>query len=160
MKFRSESWTFLLLAALALAALGGVFAGVAAGAEQKQAAAEAEAAAGDAAGDRQVGVYYFHGERRCKTCRTIEAFAQEVVQGRFAKQLESGALAWRAVNFDEPENEHFIEEFDLASSSLVLVEMRDGKPARFEVLEKTWSLVRDKPAFEQYVAEAVRSFLG
>jgi len=160
MRFRSESWTFLLLAALALAVLGSGSAGLAAGAEEKKLAAQAEAGAGDTAGGRQVVVYYFPGARRCQTRRTIEAFAEETVRGRFAKQLDSGALAWQAVNFDEPQNEHFIEEFDLASSSLVLVEMRDGKPARFEVLEKTWSLVRDKPAFERYVAEAVRSFLG
>jgi len=159
MEFR-RGRTFWLLAALALAVLANASAGVSAGAEEKKAVTEAKAAAGDEADGRQVVVYYFHGERRCKTCRTIEAFAEETVRGRFAKQLGSGALAWQAINFEQPGNEHFIEDFGLVSSSLVLVEMRDGKAARFEVLQKTWSLVRDKPAFEQYVEEAVRSFLG
>jgi hypothetical protein len=151
------SWKPVLLLVLALAVLGGSPPTVTAGSEEDpavRAAEEAEAA------DPLVVVYYFHGERRCKTCRTIEAFAEETVRGRFAKQLDSGELAWRAVNFELPENEHFIEEFGLVSSSLVLVEMRDGKPAKFEVLQKAWSLVRDRPGFEQYVADAVRGYLG
>jgi len=166
MRVKSMPWKFLLTATLALAALAAlgfstpaIRAAVASAEEESSAGPETEPAEA-AAGDRQVVVYYFHGERRCKTCRTIEAFAEEVIQGRFAKQLDSGALAWRTVNFDEPENEHFIEEFGLVSSSLVLVEMQGGKPARFEVLKEAWSLVRDKPAFDQYVLDAVRGYLG
>ena len=35
----------------------------------------AENAAADL--DNQIVVYYFHGARRCKTCLTIEAYAEE-----------------------------------------------------------------------------------
>ena len=166
MRVKSMPWRPLLAATLVLAALAAlgfstpaIRAAVAPAEEERVAGPEAEPAEA-AAGDRQVVVYYFHGERRCKTCRTIEAFAEEVVQGRFAKQLDSGALAWRTVNYDEAENEHFIEEFELVSSSLVLVEMQDGKQVRFEVLKEAWSLVRDQAAFDQYVLEAVRDYLG
>jgi hypothetical protein len=38
--------------------------------------------------------------------------------------------------------------------------MGEGKPVRFEVLKEAWSLVRDKTAFEQYIADAVRGYLG
>jgi len=114
----------------------------------------------DAEEDRQVVVYYFHGDRRCKTCLAIEANAKAAVNSHFAEQLESGELAWKTVNYDEPENEHFIKEFELVSSSLVVVEMSEGEPVKFEVLNKAWSLVRDKLGFQQYVNESVRSFLG
>lgn len=110
--------------------------------------------------DSQVVVYYFHGTRRCKTCRTIEAYAEEVVKSRFAKDLESGALAWKVVNYDEPENEHFIKEFSLVSASLVLVEINDEGPVRFEVLQKAWSLVRDESSFDQYVRQSIRDYIG
>jgi hypothetical protein len=160
MRNRRNAWTILLLGALALVALGGGSLAAAAGEEEARSTEAPAAAEQGAATDPRVVLYYFHGERRCRTCRTIEAFAEETVRGRFAKQLGSGELAWRAVNFDEPTNEHFIEEFGLVSSSVVLVEIREGKPVRFEVLKKAWSLVRDKAAFEAYIAEAVRGYLG
>jgi thiol-disulfide isomerase/thioredoxin len=110
--------------------------------------------------DSQIVVYYFHGARRCKTCRTIEAYAEEVVKSRFAKELESGSMAWEVVNYDEAENEHFLKEFGLVSASLVVVEMSKGKPVRFEVLQKAWSLVRDKPGFDQYVHRSLLDYMG
>jgi hypothetical protein len=110
--------------------------------------------------ERQIVVYYFHGDKRCKTCLAIEANAEAAVSSRFAEQLKSGELAWRTVNYDEPENEHFIKDFGLVSSSLVLVEMIGGKPAGHEVLQKAWTLARDKPGFEHYVQQSVLQYLG
>lgn len=109
---------------------------------------------------RQIVVYYFHGARRCRTCRAIEAFAREVVESGFTGDLRSGTLAWKAVNVDEPGNEHFIKEFGLVSSSLVIVETRAGETVRFEILQKVWSLVRDRPRFDDYVRQAIVEYLG
>ena len=114
---------------------------------------------GPLAADRQVVLYYFHGDQRCKTCRTIEAFAEETVTSRFAQQLEAGELAWKVVNYDDEANRHFVEQYGLFSASLVLVELDGGEPVRFEVLQKVWSLVRDQTGFEHYVRESVADFL-
>jgi hypothetical protein len=109
---------------------------------------------------RQIVVYYFHGARRCKTCRTIEAYTQQVVTSKFAEELSSGALAWKVVNYDEPENKHFIKDFGLVSSAVVVVETDKGEPVRFEVLQKAWLLVRDKWRFDNYVQQSVLDYLG
>jgi hypothetical protein len=110
--------------------------------------------------ERQIVVYYFHGERRCKTCLTIEAYAKETVDTRFAKQLSSGDLVWEVVNYDGEGNGHFVEEFALVSASLVIVETNDGEMVRFEVLQKAWSLVRDKTGFQRYVRDSILGYLG
>jgi hypothetical protein len=110
--------------------------------------------------ERQVVVYYFHGERRCKTCLTIEAYAKETVDTRFAKQLGSGELAWKVVNYDGEGNGQFVEEFGLVSASLVVVETEGGEVVRFEVLQKVWSLVRDKTGFQSYVRDSILRYLG
>jgi hypothetical protein len=104
--------------------------------------------------------YYFHGERRCKTCRTIEAYAEEAVRLSYGKQIEAGTLEWQAVNMEKPENEHFVKEFGLTSSSVVLVEMKGGKAVRHEILEEVWFKVRDRTDFFRYVREEIRDFLG
>jgi hypothetical protein len=110
--------------------------------------------------DREVVLYYFHGAKRCKTCRSIESYARTAVEGKFGEALQSGALTWKVVNIDEPENEHFLTDFDLVGSSLVLVEMDGGEVARHEVLQEVWTLVRDEPRFVEYVQSSVGEYLN
>ena len=123
--------------------------------------ADASAIGADIKGDAGDGiiVYYFHGTRRCNTCRTIEAYAKEAVEGKYGEQLKSRQLDWKVVNTDEPENEHFVEDFGLVSSSVVVVELHDDQVTRHNVLQDAWTLVRDKPRFIEYVQRAVGEYL-
>jgi len=118
-----------------------------------------EAAPDAGEGERQVVLYYFHGNRRCNTCRKIESYAFETADSWHRKQLESGELTWKVVNYEEAEQRHFAKEFGLFSASLVLVETRNGETVRHEVLQKVWTLVRDKPEFERYVRKALDRYL-
>ena len=110
--------------------------------------------------ERQVVLYYFHGARRCKTCLSMETNALEVIKSEFAEELDSGVLVWKVVNYDEAENEHFIKDFKLVSSSLVLVEMQGDEQVRFDVLQDAWSLARDEWRFQKYVHESLLEYLG
>jgi hypothetical protein len=152
MKQRIVFPTLLILAGI-LAALVALAPGALA---QDPPAAEAAATAIPSAG---VVAYYFHGNVRCMTCRTIERLANETITADFPDELESGELTWRALNVDESANEHFVKDFNLVTRSLVLVSYRDGKVVRFQNLDKVWQLVRDEEAFSQYVRESTRSFL-
>jgi len=122
-------------------------------------AAEGSEPKGSTASEREVVLYYFHGARRCNTCRSIEAYAQQSIEGKFPEELESGTLQWKVVNVDEPANEHFLTDFDLVGSSLVVVEMRQGAVARHEILQEVWTLVRDEPSFVDYVQKSVGEYL-
>ena len=106
-----------------------------------------------------VVAYYFHGDFRCRTCLAIERQAHETITADFADELSSGQLTWRALNVEQPGNEHFVEDFKLVTRSLVLVSYRDGKVQRFQNLDKVWQLVRDEELFSQYVRESTRAFL-
>ena len=77
-----------------------------------------------------------------------------------AKYDSSGELVWKVLNYDEPENKHFIKDFGLVSASLVVVEMHEGEPVRFDVLQRAWSLARDEWRFDQYVHQSVLDYLG
>ena len=104
----------------------------------------------------QTVVYYFHGTNRCRTCRTIEAYANESVKGAFGPELASGQLLWRPLNVDESANEHFIKDYQLYTRSLVVVD--GSNPKRSKTLDRVWQLVGDKPAFLKYVQDEVRAF--
>lgn len=105
-------------------------------------------------------VYYFHGNMRCATCRKLEVYSEEAITTGFADELERGALAYQAVNVDEDQNKHFVKDFQLTNKSVVLVEYRDGKVARFESLNEIWQRVRDKDGFLKYVRDSTREFIG
>jgi len=108
----------------------------------------------------EIVAYYFHGNVRCATCRKLESYSEEAITGGFPAELASGRMAWRVVNTDEPENTHFVEDFELVSKSLVLVEYQGGDVTRFQNLTLIWQLVRDKDGFVKYVRDATREFLG
>lgn len=108
----------------------------------------------------RVIAYYFHGQTRCATCKTIEAYAHEAIETHFADDVNSGRLEVRWVNFDEPGNEHFLDDYELASSSLVLVDPHSNGPGSWKLLQDVWQLTDDKPAFLSYVHAELGGFLA
>ena len=129
-------------------------------AETSEVSSSESAVGKDSTGTKpEVVLYYFHGTRRCNTCRTIESYAREAIEGEFKDALDAGTLNWTVLNTDESENAHFVKDFGLVSSSLVLVAVDGGEVLRHEVLQDAWSLVRDKPRFIQYIQRSVHEFL-
>lgn len=116
--------------------------------------------AGEAARtDRRIIAYYFHGNVRCDTCRTIEAYTKEAVDAGFPEALEDGRLEWRVVNVEEPGNEHFVQVYQLVTRSVVLVDMTGGSQKAWRNLVRVWELVGDKDAFVKYIQDETRACL-
>ena len=109
--------------------------------------------------DRLV-LYCFHGKIRCRTCDRIEAFAREAAEQGFAGQLAEGSIEWRAVDYQRPGNEHFIDEYQLVASSVVLVRIRGGVPRQWKNLVDIWQYVEDRNAAVRYVQDEVRSAMS
>jgi hypothetical protein len=107
----------------------------------------------------KVVAMYFHGNVRCPTCRKVEAYAQEAVQSGFGPQIESGLVEFRAVNVDQPENRHFIDDFQLVNRAVVVTDEDNGAVQRFVKLDNVWALVGDREAYHAYVQDAVRGYL-
>ena len=107
----------------------------------------------------KVIAYYFHGTFRCSTCRTIEQYSHEAIQMYFVKELGNRKLEFRPVNIEEPENKHFIQDYQLVTRSLVLSLMSDGKEMKWKNLPEVWKLVRDKDKFFQYVKDEVEIYV-
>lgn len=108
---------------------------------------------------RTVVAYYFHGTQRCHTCLTMEAYARGALKERLSDALQSGQLQFRSVNVDETANEHFVKEYDLYASALVLVEMAGDEVKRSKKLKEIWDLVGDEPKFKAYVRDEALAYL-
>jgi len=103
--------------------------------------------------------YYFHGTRRCATCKKLEAYTAEAVQDGFPELLKSGNLEWRAVNIDEDEFKHYIDDYKLYTKTVILSHIVDGKETEWKNLEKIWNLVGNKDKYIKYVQTEIETFM-
>lgn len=162
----------IITSLLLILAVGGVIYVLAGGDEQ---ATQAEAAGPDdpvqggqtVAGDSEtasdlqprddlpgdgVVVYYFHGRQRCHTCNKMEALAEETLRGEFADDLHAGEVVFRTVNVQTPEGSHFVQDFQLRSAGVVMVERQGGQDQRWRRLDEVWTKVRDEAEYKGYIA--------
>jgi hypothetical protein len=106
-----------------------------------------------------IKAYYFHATKRCRTCLEIERLADDVVTAEFRDDLDAGTITWDIVNYESPGNEHFVEDYGLMYSSLILVKYENGRETGWTNLEKVWDLVWQPEAFSAYVSDEIRSLL-
>lgn len=109
---------------------------------------------------QQVIAYYFHGTVRCETCLQIEKLAKLVVEQQFSGELGTRQLVFMSMNYEQPENAHFLTDYKLPCPSLVLVRRQDGKDEKWKLLSQTWELTHDPPNMNSYVETEVRNFLN
>lgn len=100
--------------------------------------------------DETTGVYYFHGDRRCKTCIAVGNTAKEV-----AEKLN---VPFFDINFDLEENKALAKEFQASSSGLFI---KHGKSGKVEDLT-TFAFrtaINDSPAYIEKLENTIKSEL-
>jgi hypothetical protein len=103
--------------------------------------------------------YYFHGNSRCYTCNTIEAYAKETLESEFAEEMTNKRLFFQTVNAEQPENNHFIQDFQLTSPTVILARHEGDEVLEFKNLNQVWKLVKNKEAFQTYIRDETRAML-
>ncbi len=104
-------------------------------------------------------VYYFMTSTRCPSCHKIENYTRDTVTEKFAEQLKNGTMEWKMVNTDEKANEHFLNDYQLFTKSVVLSKVVDGKEVSFKNLDKVWELLNNEKKFRDYIEKEVREFM-
>ena len=100
-------------------------------------------------------VINFHGVTRCATCQEIGKEAQAVVEKDFASDLQSGRMTWQVINFDAPANRHYVQDYGLVSSTVVVVRREHGRDAAWRRLDAVWDHVFDAPAMNNYLRREI-----
>ncbi len=108
----------------------------------------------------KVIAYYFHTNTRCSTCRKIEEYSQTAIKLGFPEELKNGILELRIVNYEKPENRHFIKDYKLVTKSLILVNLVNGKQTEWTNLKLVWQLYKNEEAFFNYVHQEVQKYLS
>ena len=77
----------------------------------------------------------------------------------FKEQLKTKRLVFTIINTDQPENKHFVEEYQLYTRSLIIAEFKDGKQVRWKNLTKVWNYLNDRDKFYKYVQSEIQKYL-
>jgi len=64
-----------------------------------------------------VTVYYFHGDRRCATCKAVGSVSKETVEDVFG---DNSKVLFKDINIDDPENNEFKDKFEVSGSGLFI----------------------------------------
>ena len=114
----------------------------------------------EAVDSHRVVAYYFYTTKRCPTCIKIEEYTKESIEANFPRLLESGSLEFHALNVEEIENEKFIEEYQLITKSVILVDYRGGERVDWKNLDKIWEYTGNREVFVDYVRDETLVFLA
>ena len=101
----------------------------------------------------------FHGAKRCRTCIRIGDLAKQTLDDEFVAEEQSGKVRWEHINYDEPANAHYVKDYALVSSTVLVTLWKDGKEVKWNRLDGVWDHVGDEPTFRAYVAQGVRDLL-
>lgn len=104
-----------------------------------------------------MAVYYFHGYARCVTCRKLEQYAHAAVTEGFADEVRAGQMSFSAVNIEETENAHFVQDYKLSSKTIIIQKRGGGKNGAWRNLDRSWELVGDREKFLDYVRGEIRA---
>lgn len=96
---------------------------------------------------------------RCVNCRNIEQYTKEALDKYFREDLNAGKVVLKVINVETGGNEHFTNDYQLYTKSVVLSLVKGGKEVKFDNLAKVWEYLRNKEAFQQYVKNEVEKYL-
>lgn len=106
-----------------------------------------------------VTVINFHGAKRCRTCIGIGELVKKTIDEDFAAQLASGQIRWEKLNYDETPNAHYVKDYGLVSSTILITLWKDGKEVKWNRLDGVWDHFGNDPVFRDYLTQNVRDLL-
>ena len=67
--------------------------------------------------ENTVTVYYFHGDRRCATCKAVGKVSKETIAENFG---DNPNVIYKDVNIDEAENNEIKDKLEMSGSGLFI----------------------------------------
>lgn len=98
--------------------------------------------------------YFFHAPHRCPTCRKIEEYAHEALQ----PEIEQGRMIWQVADYTAPESQTLVKQFQVMTSSVVLVHQQGDRIDRWKNLEEVWDHTHDRAEFLSFMQQASDQF--
>ena len=102
----------------------------------------------------QIEVYYFHFERRCETCVTVEKVTEESIKKNFPEQLKEKTIIFSSINLDDESNNDLAKRLKVAGQSLLIVKGSNT----IDLTNKAFMYAVDQPEkLENAIKEAINT---
>ncbi|MBK7174545.1 MAG: hypothetical protein IPH84_15235 [Bacteroidales bacterium] len=95
-------------------------------------------------------IVYFHSERRCPTCISIEENTLKTLNTYFSSQLKDGTISFQCLNVEEEKNQKLVEKYEAEGSSLYLTKVRGSKETTTDFTNFAFSYSRNQS--EKFIA--------
>ncbi|MEA5001681.1 MAG: nitrophenyl compound nitroreductase subunit ArsF family protein [Endomicrobiaceae bacterium] len=105
--------------------------------------------------NNSITVFYFYSDARCSTCYKLEKYTSESLKENFKTELSSGKIIFKPINISEPNNKHYLTDYQLYTKSVIL----DNGNGEWENLDQIWQLVRNEKKFKSYIAAETKKFM-
>jgi hypothetical protein len=89
-------------------------------------------------------IVYFHSERRCPTCISIEDNTKKTLNTYFANQLKDGTITLQVLNIEEEKNFQLVEKYKAEGSSLFLTKVSGTKETNTDFTNFAFSYSRNQ----------------
>ncbi len=107
----------------------------------------------------RVDVIYFHATIRCHSCLTIEEYINISMNNLFSKQLKEGIISNSSFDFLQPENEHYQNDYNFESQTLIISLKKECKELKWKKLDRIRDYFSDILKFQNYIKQEVNNFL-
>lgn len=106
-----------------------------------------------------VVVTYFTTDVRCPSCFQIEKLSRQTVERDFSDEMQTGQVIFRSVNTDQPANQHFIDDYQLVSKTVIVSSRHGGQETNWTNLQDVWLKLGNEDEFTRYVGTEIRQQL-
>jgi len=89
-------------------------------------------------------IVYFHSERRCPTCISIEDNTKKTLSTYFANQLKDGTIILQILDIGDDKNQKLVEKYEAEGSSLFLTKVSGTKETNTDFTNFAFSYSRNQ----------------
>jgi len=69
--------------------------------------------------------YYFHGTRRCNTCKAVEEVTKEILNDYYAAELVDKTISFESINLDDDDSKVLASTLKVSGQTLLFVSYVD-----------------------------------
>ena len=107
----------------------------------------------------KIEVVHFHATQQCWSCITVGEYALKTIKEKFPEEYKNGAIVFRDINGELPENKDMVMKYQARGSSLFVNAITAGKENIEEDIT-VWRLVSNESQFISYFQDKLNKLLG
>ena len=73
-----------------------------------------------------VRVYYFHGTRRCTTCKAVEEVTKEILNEYYTTELANKIISFESINLDEEDSKEIANKLKVSGQTLLIISDKEA----------------------------------